>query len=96
MTQGYDNNESDRFDDDEDEDFFIDPYPIVSLELPPPHLDALRDMLSRIVPENEIEAEVRTTLLEYQLDAEFDEIRELAEFRSVLEHYAEKGSEYEA
>jgi hypothetical protein len=94
MTQQYDENEHDEFS--EDDEYFIDPFPIVSLELPPAHLEALKAMLRRVIPQDEFEAEIHSTLMTYQPDVELAEIRELAEFRAVLDEYADAGSEHDA
>jgi hypothetical protein len=92
MTQEFDANGPDQFDD-EDDDYFVDPYPLVSLELPPPHLEALKQMLKRINPQDEIEAEIYDTLMNFHPEVELEEIRQLAEFRSVLERYADPGGD---
>jgi hypothetical protein len=95
MTQNFDASDPDDFYD-EDDDYFVDPYPTVSLELPPPHLEAIKAMLSRVAPQNELEEEIRQTVLSYHPEIELAEIRELAEFRAVLDQYADVGRDRDA
>jgi hypothetical protein len=96
MAQDYDARDSGDLNGDEADDYFVDPYPLVSLELPPPHLEALKHMLDRITPQDEFEEEIRTTLLNFHPEVELNEIRELAEFRAVLDQFADVGGEYDA
>jgi hypothetical protein len=53
-------------------------------------------MLSRVAPQNELEEEIRQTVLSYHPEIELAEIRELAEFRAVLDQYADVGRDRDA